>query len=1594
MAQTMDDMSDHGLHATDLGFFSVIDQNSVDDHSMDPYSDLEHDSINHHLNVASSAATVPSATVALEKNPDEVIETDSTDILSRQAVGSHLGTGYECLSSGLFFVFQEDLSSPLADLARSTWVDPPNGVAGFSIDILDTIWKIHLAPIGFKLRQVMVLEHLQYLSKYLVPNYEMSASTQPVHTLSIVLMINEMFRLRRADPWSVFAEDLSKFELLFLQVQHLLLSTDYDLGFDERRFLLIFLTHCFESLEIPFVRSECLKITGIGIWHELMSREICEQHVAEAPERQALWERSEKRYQTAKQSIKEKLLFNRSFLSKLIWGFLDILADIPKSGSAPHGAVAYCERFVEFLICLDFQLPTRRHVHILLFDHLVVTSCLNSTLYALSFKVKKIATSTLATIDSWVFHEYTPGPIFKRLVDRLEYYSTFPIDDVTGAALSARDVLDKHYACIHKVQKICFTLFNDSLGEFSLLSISNMSCEEIKSHFKPLSDATLQEFCKRVGIRTTLPLTRADAMVHSRSFLIDMICQLLTKPKLRSDTIHMESVYPTENTLFDESVCPANNLFSNTHCSPVPKLTLQYLTMQDYALRQLDLHKIYFFMQLRDYIEDAIMRLSPTYLKDTMSSKGSTIFKGFSQIALPIVQFQISEVGHPMLTESKPAFVKGDLVYSVGKLAHNVRNEWDMIRPGDHLILLNVQMQPTANEDGFDPIVTDLNIGESGALFMKRYGIVSVRGCEVCELLGENGKPVDDFISAQTTRIHEDKPRVWRNQRSISVLFDTNQYLLDTLTGNKAKTNVSDTFNVVIRLRSELNNFKAVLDALRDAAHCSDIVPEWFHDLVLGYGDRKSAHYSQLEFSDCPVYVGKTFESLAHLQESFPNWKFSAAYGSSKTDGNDILAPPFVLTLPQALFVASESRDPLPLSELKIGSKRSSDAMEDSSLQTNDSVTVKVESVGTPMDSILDSTDNFAKAKSLKFTREQSDAIISGSIKGLTLISGVPGSGKTSIAAQIVSNIVNGCPSDRTLVVAPTQRQLVRLLGNLIQFGVNERYVISLSHGFGELRADSDEALGKLGRINHLLSRRKHLLTRVDQLAKSIGVPGEHGSSCETANYFYSFHVNSLWTQYLEDSSRQSSLASITKNFPFTHFFTSVKDRQRISLLFSANSLESAVSAATMLYQHIQDIFNELAETQALELLRSRKDRADYIISKQARVIGITATDISLKRRELARLGFHFQNFIVDDAHQMFEMDTLVSLLLNRHTTWQTPKNDQDMLDGLKRIVMTGNAVSLPRYISSNALKYYSNFDQSLFSRLIKLGVPTLTLNVQRRLRPSIACFSRVFYPLMRCVPTDQLDLQMKLANPGFVYDAQFINVDQFLGQHETEPRKDFFQNLGEAEYLVAVFQYMRLIGYPAGKIAILTPYKGQKELIRDVLEQRCSWNPVFGTPQHIKTIDEFRGNVADYVLVSLVRTRTAGVMDDQIKMASLLSSARLGLYVFGRISTYISEKGLFTELAKRPTSLYLYLDEKYSQGFSRELDNSSFEIGADGDLPETLKNPSIVCMSNVEHMGQYVHQMAQEQLSWLQQQVISQPSGHGARNGRDWNRQDHRNGK
>lgn len=79
------------------------------------------------------------------------------------------------------------------------------------------------------------------------------------------------------------------------------------------------------------------------------------------------------------------------------------------------------------------------------------------------------------------------------------------------------------------------------------------------------------------------------------------------------------------------------------------------------------------------------------------------------------------------------------------------------------------------------------------------------------------------------------------------------------------------TFNVLLRRDPRENNFKAVLETIRDLMNAHCVVPDWLHDIVLGYGDPASAHYSNLPNVLNDLDFCDTFLDQEHLKASFPD---------------------------------------------------------------------------------------------------------------------------------------------------------------------------------------------------------------------------------------------------------------------------------------------------------------------------------------------------------------------------------------------------------------------------------------------------------------------------------------------------------------------------------------------------------------------------------------------------------------------------------------------------------------------------------------------------------------------------------------------------
>eukprot|EP00976_Prorocentrum_cordatum_P020392 414499-Prorocentrum_minimum.AAC.3 len=95
------------------------------------------------------------------------------------------------------------------------------------------------------------------------------------------------------------------------------------------------------------------------------------------------------------------------------------------------------------------------------------------------------------------------------------------------------------------------------------------------------------------------------------------------------------------------------------------------------------------------------------------------------------------------------------------------------------------------------------------------------------------------------------------------------------------------------------------------------------------------------------------------------------------------------------------------------------------------------------------------------------------------------------------------------------------------------------------------------------------------------------------------------------------------------------------------------------------------------------------------------------------------------------------------------------------------------------AFQKYSHMDQSLFTRFVRLGTPTIQLNRQGRARASLAMLYNWRYRELKDLPRVQTLPAFQAANAGFAHDYQFVDVKDYDGVGESEPSPYFFQNLG-----------------------------------------------------------------------------------------------------------------------------------------------------------------------------------------------------------------------
>ncbi|KAL2712688.1 intron-binding protein aquarius [Vespula squamosa] len=266
----------------------------------------------------------------------------------------------------------------ITQLANKYWAPHTTDIhLAFNSQIVDDIYIQEICASKFSIRRIMMLEFSQYLENFLWPNYHVETATH-AHTMSIVVMVNEKFR-ERVQVWEAFEKNHIHFAGFFQKVLEACLEEsimDFDLK--EQTALIVFLNHCFNSMEVPLVREEVKRLVSLSMWISLQEGRK-ELEFKKYPKWRKYWKVIRKKDNP---ELKEKLEWERKFLHRLMIKFMTILETIPLEEPVFPDKIRYCERFLELIIDLEALLPTRRFFNTVMDDcHLVVRCQLSNLLH-------------------------------------------------------------------------------------------------------------------------------------------------------------------------------------------------------------------------------------------------------------------------------------------------------------------------------------------------------------------------------------------------------------------------------------------------------------------------------------------------------------------------------------------------------------------------------------------------------------------------------------------------------------------------------------------------------------------------------------------------------------------------------------------------------------------------------------------------------------------------------------------------------------------------------------------------------------------------------------------------------------------------------------------------------------------------------------------------------------------------------------------------------------------------------------------------------------------------------------------------------------
>ena len=278
---------------------------------------------------------------------------------------------------------------------------------------------------------------------------------------------------------------------------------------------------------------------------------------------------------------------------------------------------------------------------------------------------------------------------------------------------------------------------------------------------------------------------------------------------------------------------------------------------------------------------------------------------------------------------------------------------------------------------------------------------------------------------------------------------------------------------------------------------------------------------------------------------------------------------------------------------------------------------------------------------------------------------------------------------------------------------------------------------------------------------------------------------------------------------------------------------------------------------------RQLRQRVEARILDNADVVCCTC--VSAADPRVARL--RFKHVLIDEATQATEPECLIPLVM-----------------GAKQLVLVGDHCQLgPVILDKVAAR--AGFNQSLFQRLLDLGVRPLRLEVQYRMHPALSEFpSQTFYE-------GALQNGVTLADRQCCSDFPWPRPDLPLmfyhssGTEEISGSGTSYLNRAEALNIERLVSQFIKSGMQGSQIGVITPYEGQRAHIQSVLQRHTTLHASMYRDIEIASVDAFQGREKDFIILSCVRSNShagLGFLHDPRRLNVALTRAKYGLVLCG----------------------------------------------------------------------------------------------------------------